>query len=58
MEEVFAAGDLPRAAETLGVMRRSLALVGDVPEFRAGRVRLAQLEDKLQVRHVAQIADV
>eukprot|EP00197_Chlamydomonas_leiostraca_P010789 CAMPEP_0202876086 /NCGR_PEP_ID=MMETSP1391-20130828/28472_1 /ASSEMBLY_ACC=CAM_ASM_000867 /TAXON_ID=1034604 /ORGANISM="Chlamydomonas leiostraca, Strain SAG 11-49" /LENGTH=541 /DNA_ID=CAMNT_0049557873 /DNA_START=46 /DNA_END=1668 /DNA_ORIENTATION=+ len=48
VEEVFAAGDLPKAAETLGVMRRSLALVGDVPEFRAGRGRLQQLEDKLQ----------
>lgn len=43
VEEVFAAGDLPRVAEILASMRRSLSLVGDVPEFRAGR-------QKLQVR--------
>jgi hypothetical protein len=36
VEEVFAAGDLPRVAEILASMRRSLSLVGDVPEFRAG----------------------
>ena len=50
VEEVFAAGELPRVAEMLGVMRRSLALVGDVPEFREGRARLRQLEDRLQAR--------
>lgn len=36
VEEVFAAGDLPKVAEILASMRRSLSLVGDVPEFRAG----------------------
>ncbi|PNH09245.1 Conserved oligomeric Golgi complex subunit 7, partial [Tetrabaena socialis] len=35
VEEVFAAGDLPKVAEILASMRRSLSLVGDVPEFRA-----------------------
>jgi hypothetical protein len=48
VEEVFAAGDLPRAAEVLSSMRRSLSAVGDVPEFRAGRQRLRSLEDRLQ----------
>ncbi|GFH07704.1 uncharacterized protein HaLaN_02541, partial [Haematococcus lacustris] len=48
VEEVFASGDLPRVAEMLGMMRRSLALVGDVPEFKAGRGRLRALEDRLQ----------
>ncbi len=36
VEEVFAAGDLPKVADILASMRRSLSLVGDVPEFRAG----------------------
>ncbi|KAG1654116.1 hypothetical protein FOA52_007460 [Chlamydomonas sp. UWO 241] len=48
VEEVFGAGDLPRVAEMLSSMRRSLSLVGDVPEFRAGRERLRALEDRLQ----------
>lgn len=30
VEEVFASGDLPRAAETLANMRRCLAVVGEV----------------------------
>jgi hypothetical protein len=30
--------------------RHSLALVGDVPEFRQGRSQLASLEDRLQRR--------
>lgn len=36
VEEVFTTGDLPKVAEILASMRRSLSLVGDVPEFRAG----------------------
>ncbi|GAX73150.1 hypothetical protein CEUSTIGMA_g603.t1 [Chlamydomonas eustigma] len=48
VEEVFMTGDLPRVAEILSSMRRSLNLVGDVPEFRAGRQKLRTLEDRLQ----------
>ncbi|GFR44477.1 hypothetical protein Agub_g5740, partial [Astrephomene gubernaculifera] len=48
VEEVFAAGDLPKVAEILANMRHSLSLVGDVPEFRAGRQKLRSLEDRLQ----------
>ncbi|KAG2489551.1 hypothetical protein HYH03_012002 [Edaphochlamys debaryana] len=50
VEEVFAAGDLPKVAEILASMRRSLSLVGDVPEFRAGRQKLRALEDRLQTQ--------
>ncbi|KAF6263232.1 Golgi complex component 7-domain-containing protein [Scenedesmus sp. NREL 46B-D3] len=46
VEEVFAAGDLP-----------GLALVGDVPEFREGRSRLAALEDRLQRRVEGRLGD-
>lgn len=35
VEQVFAEGDLPRVAEILSSMRKSLNLVGDVPEFRS-----------------------
>ena len=49
VEEVFTLGDLPKVAEILSSMRRSLSLVGDVPEFRAGRQKLRALEDRLQV---------
>jgi hypothetical protein len=49
VEEVFAAGDLAVVASMLNSMRRSLSLVGDVPEFRAGRETLSNLEDRLQV---------
>jgi hypothetical protein len=34
VEDLFSTGDLPRVAELLRSMGRSLALVGDVPEFR------------------------
>ncbi|WIA21115.1 hypothetical protein OEZ85_005432 [Tetradesmus obliquus] len=57
VEEVFAAGDLPRVADMLRSMARSLALVGDVPEFREGRGRLAGLEDRLQRRVEGRLAD-
>uniref|UniRef100_A0A383V7S2 Conserved oligomeric Golgi complex subunit 7 n=1 Tax=Tetradesmus obliquus TaxID=3088 RepID=A0A383V7S2_TETOB len=57
VEEVFSAGDLPRVADMLRSMARSLALVGDVPEFREGRGRLAGLEDRLQRRVEGRLAD-
>lgn len=40
MENVFASGDVPAIAESLATMRRSLLLVGDVPEFKGGMQRL------------------
>ena len=47
VEDLFAAGDLPRAADALAGIRRGLAVVADtVPEFRDGRQRLARLEDR------------
>ncbi|GBF99960.1 hypothetical protein Rsub_12653, partial [Raphidocelis subcapitata] len=57
VEELFAAGDLPRVAELLRSMGRSLSLVGAVPEFREGRARLAALEDRLQRRVEGALAD-
>ncbi|WIA35925.1 hypothetical protein OEZ86_004304 [Tetradesmus obliquus] len=57
VEEVFAAGDLPRVADMLRSMARSLALVGDVLEFREGRGRLTGLEDRLQRRVEGRLAD-
>ena len=41
VEVVFASGDLQRMAATLASIRRGLALVGAVPEFKGGRARLA-----------------
>ena len=40
VETVFAGGDVPAIADTLATMRRSLLLVGDVPEFKGGMQRL------------------
>ena len=57
VEELFAAGDLPRVAELLRAMGRSLAVVGSVPEFKEGRARLAALEDRLQRRVEGRLAD-
>ncbi|GIL79342.1 hypothetical protein Vretimale_16532 [Volvox reticuliferus] len=57
VEEVFAAGDLPKVAEILASMRRSLSLVGDVPEFRAGRQKLRALEDRLQMQVEGSLGD-
>lgn len=39
VEDVFASGDLPRVAQMLSSMRKSLSLVGDVPEFKAGALQ-------------------
>ena len=41
VEAVFGGGDLPRMAATLASIRRGLALVGAVPEFKGGAARLA-----------------
>ncbi|KAK9829565.1 hypothetical protein WJX72_006519 [[Myrmecia] bisecta] len=48
IEHTFASGDLPRIADMLATMRRSLSLVGDVPEFKGGMQRLQTLEDRFQ----------
>ncbi|KAG6402688.1 hypothetical protein SASPL_134892 [Salvia splendens] len=47
VEDVFASGDLPRAAETLANMRHCLAAVGEVAEFANIRKQLEVLEDRL-----------
>jgi len=57
VEEVLALGDLPRVAELLASMAASLAIVGDVPEFRGGRARLGALEDALQARLDGTLAE-
>lgn len=40
VEDIFASGNLLKISETLATMRRSLQLVGDVPEFKGGMRRL------------------
>ncbi|KAK4359020.1 hypothetical protein RND71_021249 [Anisodus tanguticus] len=47
VEDVFASGDLPRAAETLANMRHCLSAVGEVAEFANIRRQLEVLEDRL-----------
>ncbi|XP_060189876.1 conserved oligomeric Golgi complex subunit 7 [Lycium barbarum] len=47
VEEVFASGDLPQAAETLANMRHCLSAVGEVAEFANIRRQLEVLEDRL-----------
>ncbi|CAK9135154.1 unnamed protein product [Ilex paraguariensis] len=47
VEDVFASGDLPHAAETLANMRHCLSAVGDVAEFANVRKQLEVLEDRL-----------
>ncbi|CAN6705518.1 unnamed protein product [Malus baccata var. baccata] len=47
VEDVFASGDLPRAAETLANMRHCLSAVGEVAEFANVRKQLEVLEDRL-----------
>ncbi|KAL2591443.1 hypothetical protein AAZV13_12G012100 [Glycine max] len=47
VEDVFASGDLPRAAETLANMRHCLSAVGEVAEFANIRKQLEVLEDRL-----------
>ncbi|KAL1222229.1 Conserved oligomeric Golgi complex subunit 7 [Cardamine amara subsp. amara] len=48
VEDVFASGDLPRAAETLASMRNCLSAVGEVAEFANVRKQLEVLEDRLE----------
>jgi hypothetical protein len=48
---------LPLPLLLLLLLCHSLALVGDVPEFREGRSRLAALEDRLQRRVEGRLAD-
>ena len=40
IEGAFAAGELQKIADMLATMRRSLKLVGNVPEFSGGKERL------------------
>ncbi|KAI4334166.1 hypothetical protein L6164_018890 [Bauhinia variegata] len=47
VEDVFASGDLPRAAETLANMRHCLSAVGEVAEFANIRKQVEDLEDRL-----------
>ncbi|XP_030532928.1 conserved oligomeric Golgi complex subunit 7 isoform X2 [Rhodamnia argentea] len=47
VEDVFASGDLPRAADTLANMRHCLSAVGEVAEFANVRKQLEVLEDRL-----------
>ncbi|RXH94896.1 hypothetical protein DVH24_024580 [Malus domestica] len=47
VEDVFASGDLPLAAETLANMRHCLSAVGEVAEFANLRKQLEVLEDRL-----------
>ncbi|KAL5701663.1 Golgi transport complex subunit 7 [Ranunculus cassubicifolius] len=48
VEDVFASGDLPQAAETLANMRHCLSAVGEVAEFANVRKQLEVLEDRLE----------
>lgn len=57
VEEVFAAGDLPSAAELVISIRKSLSLVGEVPEFKGGVQKLKSLEDRLRARVEGGLAD-
>eukprot|EP00884_Botryococcus_braunii_P002840 jgi/Botrbrau1/12557/Bobra.0169s0093.1 len=56
VETIFAGTDFQRMADTLATMRRSLALVGDVPEFKAGQERLTTLEERFQTMVEPQLA--
>ncbi|BBN04234.1 conserved oligomeric Golgi complex subunit 7 [Marchantia polymorpha subsp. ruderalis] len=57
VEEVFASGDLPRAAETLANMRRCLSVVGEVPEFANVKRQLEVLEDRLEAMVQPKLAE-
>ncbi|XP_030940887.1 uncharacterized protein LOC115965730 [Quercus lobata] len=47
VEDVFASGDLPLAAETLANMRHCLSAVKEIAEFANVRKQLEVLEDRL-----------
>lgn len=57
VEDVFASGNLPQAAETLAQMRRCLAVVGEVPEFANVKRQLEGLEDRLEGMVQPRLAD-
>lgn len=57
VEDVFASGDLPRAAETLANMRHCLSAVGEVAEFANIRKQLEVLEDRLDTMVQPRLTD-
>lgn len=57
VEDVFASGDLPRAAETLANMRHCLSAVGEVAEFANIRKQLEVLEDRLEAMVQPRLTD-
>ncbi|KAJ3672639.1 hypothetical protein LUZ60_007360 [Juncus effusus] len=57
VEDVFASGDLPRAAETLATMRHCLSAVGEVAEFANVRKQLEVLEDRLDEMVLPRLID-
>ncbi|KAK8934338.1 hypothetical protein KSP39_PZI014828 [Platanthera zijinensis] len=57
VEDVFASGDLPRAAETLANMRHCLSAVGEVAEFANVRKQLEVLEDRLDEMVQPRLSD-
>ncbi|KAK3040071.1 hypothetical protein RJ639_027797 [Escallonia herrerae] len=57
VEDVFASGDLPRAAETLANMRHCLSAVGEVAEFANVRKQLEVLEDRLDAMVHPRLTD-
>ncbi|XP_072995100.1 conserved oligomeric Golgi complex subunit 7 [Typha latifolia] len=57
VEDVFASGDLPRAAETLATMRHCLSAIGEVAEFANVRKQLEVLEDRLDEMVLPRLVD-
>ncbi|XP_065871438.1 conserved oligomeric Golgi complex subunit 7 [Euphorbia lathyris] len=57
VEDVFASGDLPRAAETLANMRHCLSAVGEVAEFANVKRQLEVLEDRLDAMVQPRLTD-
>ncbi|MED6173033.1 Golgi transport complex subunit 7 [Stylosanthes scabra] len=57
VEDVFASGDLPCAAETLANMRHCLSAVGEVAEFANIRKQLEVLEDRLDTMVQPRLTD-
>ncbi|GMH45907.1 hypothetical protein BSKO_13870 [Bryopsis sp. KO-2023] len=57
VDGVFAKGNVTDMAEVLSTMRRSLALVSDVPEFRGGNEKIKVLEESLVARIGPRLAD-
>ncbi|MCL7046287.1 hypothetical protein MKW94_027037 [Papaver nudicaule] len=57
VEDVFASGDLPRAADTLANMRHCLSAVGEVAEFANVRKQLEVLEDRLDEMVQPRLSD-